>query len=76
MSRTISFYATIRFIEVEVFASGFDGDPSVGLEIAPEEIHAKRICTNTDFPLTDAEIEVFSRKAAELYHGSCEDDVI
>lgn len=70
--RTIQFSEIIREIEVEIFASDFDGDPSVGLNYGPECVWAEDKNGN-DFPLTEDEIEKFSTKASEIYLDNSSD---
>ena len=54
---------TIRGIEVEVTATSFDGDPSVGIAYGPEEVYATTL-DGEPFELTEEEelhyIELFS----------------
>jgi hypothetical protein len=69
--RTVKLLKIIRGTEVVVYATSFDGDPSVGIPYGPEEVWAKDINGN-DFGLTDEEVEEFSIEAAE----ACEDDYI
>ena len=60
------FFETIRGVEVEVFATRFEGDPSVGLTIGPEEVWAKTL-EGDDFYLYDEEVEQLAIKATEIY---------
>lgn len=50
---TIDFFHTIRGHEVQVFASDFDGDPTVGLPYGPECVWAE--LDGQPFELTEAE---------------------
>lgn len=69
--RTIELTKTIRGTEVIVYASSFDGDPSVGIPYGPDEVWAKDLNGNS-FELTDDEVEKFGIEATE----ACEDDHI
>ena len=62
----VSFFAIVRGVKVEIFASNFDGDPSVGLEIGPEEVWAKTVGGKI-FELTDQETEQFGIEASKIY---------
>ena len=73
MGRTITFSKVIRGVEVEVEASQFDGDDSVGIPIGPECVTATGP-DGEDFPLTDAEVESLGIEAAECYYNDDESD--
>ena len=62
----MTFFETIRGVEIEVFAERFEGDPSIGLEIGPEEVWAKTL-DGKDFYLRDEEVEQLATKATEIY---------
>jgi hypothetical protein len=57
-SRRIEFFRTIRGVEVQVFAASFDGDPSVGINLGPEEVWAETL---------DGELEELGIAATERY---------
>ena len=57
---------TIREIEVEVFATDFDGDPSVGIAYGPETVWAETL-DGQPFELTDEEIEKYILEFSKQY---------
>lgn len=57
---------TIREIEVEVFATDFDGDPSVGIAYGPETIWAETL-DGQPFELTAEEIDKYSVYFSQVY---------
>lgn len=66
----MTWFETVRGVEVEIFAESFDGDPSVGIEYGPEEVYAKTL-EGADFELTEDEVEKFTIEASKRYY---EDD--
>jgi len=69
----IRFHDTIRGVEVEITATDFDGDESVGISYGPEQVFAKRLDDGTDFELTDSEIELAGITATEIYYEDVPD---
>lgn len=51
----MTFYETIRGVEVTIHCEDFDGDESVGIPYGPETVYAIRD-DGSEFELTDAEI--------------------
>lgn len=72
MTRLIEFTKTIRGTEVTVFADHFDGDPSTGMEIGPEEVWARTL-DGSEFELTDEEQEHLGIEATEAYLNDWDD---
>lgn len=62
----MNFIKTIRGVDVEVHADKFDGDPSVGIGIGPEEVWAETL-DGEPFELTDEEVEQLGIEATEAY---------
>lgn len=63
----ISFFRVVRGVEVEIIATDFDGDPSVGIGIGPEDVSAKTM-EGDPFDLTDEEVERLGIEATEIYY--------
>lgn len=70
----IEFSETIRGVEVEIIATDFDGDLSVGIHYGPETVYAKRLDDGSDFELTDEEVEALGIRAGEIYYDRGSDD--
>ncbi len=67
------FFRIVRGVEVEIIATQFDGDESVGIAYAPECVEAKTL-DGEPFELTDDEIERFTIEAAEAAFEDCGND--
>lgn len=63
----ISFFSVVRSVEVEIIATDFDGDPSVGIGIGPEQVWAKTL-EGEPFELTDEEAEKLGIEATEIWY--------
>ncbi len=61
----MTFFETIRGVEVEVTAESWDGDESVGIPYGPEEVSATRLDNGEPFDLTDEEIDRLTIVACE-----------
>lgn len=61
----MTFFETIRGVEVEVFAEEWDGDPSVGIPYGPEVVYAKTL-DGEDFELTEGETEQMTILACHI----------
>lgn len=62
----LSTVTTIRGIEVEVTATAFDGDDSVGIPYGPEEIYAETL-DGQPFELTEEELDKYTLEFSERY---------
>lgn len=60
----MTFFQTIRGVEVEIHAEEWDGDESVGIPYGPEVVYATTL-DGEDFELTDAETEAMTIRACE-----------
>lgn len=58
----MTFFETIRGVEIEVHAEDWYGDPSVGIEYGPETVYARTL-DGEDFELTDEETEKLTSTA-------------
>lgn len=63
----IVFFSVVRGVEVEITASDFDGDESVGIGIGPEDVSAKTM-EGDPFELTDEEADKLGIEATEIYY--------
>lgn len=68
----MTFFETIRGVEVEIFAEEWDGDPSVGIPYGPEFVYAKTL-DGQDFELTDAETDELTALACHIQE--CDDEL-
>lgn len=57
----------MRGVEVEITASEFDGDESVGIAIGPEDVSAKTM-EGDPFDLAVEEVERLAIEATEIYY--------
>lgn len=60
-------FETIRGTEVEITATDFDGDPSVGIPYGPEQVFATTL-DGEPFELTDEETDKFILEFSERYN--------
>lgn len=72
----MTFFKTIRGVEVEIHAEQFDEDPSVGIPYGPVEVWATTLVDDGHFELTDEEYEQLGIEAAEIVESSQLDDII
>lgn len=54
----------VRGVEVEIYATDFDGDESVGIPYGPETVYAETM-DGKPFELTEDEITKFTIEASE-----------
>jgi hypothetical protein len=66
MARTIRFSHTLRGLECDVEASEFDYDPTVGINLGPNQITATT-SERVEIELTDKELEELSGIATDCY---------
>lgn len=62
----ITFFRTIRNVELKIFADDFEYDPDVGIECGPEQIWAETL-DGEDFDLTPQEEDEMSVIATDIY---------
>ena len=69
----LSRFCNIRGVEVVAYAASFDGDESVGLSYAPEEIWAVRLDNDEPFELTPLEEEELTVAFSQMYYEMDDD---
>lgn len=69
----MTFFETIRGVEVEIHAEEWDGDESVGIPYGPECVYATRLDDCSDFELTDEEMDRLTIKACEAAYQDVPD---